>query len=150
MMWDLFKEMNSLKRDFDRFFGNYERGFAFPNIAFLPGRAAREYPLINLSEDDHNFYVEALSPGINIETLNVNVSNSTLTISGEKPPINGNVEPKAFHRSERSGGKFIKTIELPSDVDESRIKAEYKNGLLSISLPKREKAKPKTIKIEVA
>lgn len=150
MMWDLVKEMDELRREFDRIFGEFDRGFSIPRFAFLPGRAARAYPLMNLSEDENSFYIEALAPGIKPDTLNVNVAHNALTISGEKPPISGDIEPKAFHRSERSAGKFIRTIELPSDVDENKIKAEYKNGIITIHLAKSEKAQPKKIKIDIA
>jgi HSP20 family protein len=73
-----------------------------------------------------------------------------MTISGEKRRIPGEVKPEAFHRSERSTGKFVRSIELPVEVKEDDIKAEYKNGLLVITLPKAEKARPKQISVSVA
>jgi HSP20 family protein len=69
----------------------------------------------------------------------------TLTISGEKAVLNGGVAPDAFHRSERSAGRFTRTIKLHIDVEAEGIKADYKNGLLLVTLPKAEQAKPKSI-----
>ena len=73
-----------------------------------------------------------------------------LTLSGEKSRTPGEIKPEAFHRNERASGKFVRTIDLPVEVDEARIQAEYKNGLLMITLPKAEKARPKQINVRVA
>jgi HSP20 family protein len=73
-----------------------------------------------------------------------------LTLSGEKRRVAGDIKADAFHREERAAGKFVRSIELPTDVDDNKVKAEYKNGLLLISLPKSEKAKPKQISVQVA
>jgi HSP20 family protein len=73
-----------------------------------------------------------------------------LTISGEKSRIAGEVRPEAFHRSERASGKFVRTVDLPVEVNDGAIEAEYKNGLLVVTIPKAEKAKPKQINVKVA
>ncbi|HEU4344011.1 MAG TPA: Hsp20/alpha crystallin family protein [Candidatus Binatia bacterium] len=149
--WDAFDDFESLRRDIDRAF---ER--AGPQLSpmmrstFLPGRGARDYPLINLYEDQDTVYVEALAPGVDPKSLNVTVVGNMLTMSGEKPRAMGEVKPEAFHRDERAAGKFARNIELPVEIDDSKIKAEYKNGLVVISLPKSEKAKPRQISVQVA
>jgi HSP20 family protein len=73
-----------------------------------------------------------------------------LTLSGEKSPISSDVKPEAFHRNERASGKFLRTLDLPVEVDDGSVEAEYKNGLLRVTVPKAEKAKPKQIKVSVA
>jgi len=118
--------------------------------AFLPGRGAREYPLINLYDDQNSVYVEALAPGADPGSFNISVAGETLTLSGEKPRLQGEIKPEAFHREERAAGKFVRSIELPVDVDGNNVTAQYKNGLLLINLSKSEKAKPRQINVQVA
>jgi HSP20 family protein len=150
-IWDPFNGMESLHREIDQAF---ERaGPQFPPMfrtAFLPGRGAREYPLINLYDDQNTLYVEALAPGADPASFNIAVAGETLTLSGEKRRAAGEIKPEAFHREERAAGKFVRSIELPMEVDENKVKAEYKNGLLLVSLPKSEKAKPRQISVQVA
>jgi HSP20 family protein len=142
--------MEALRRDIDRAFSNMgiaeEPSF---RSAFLPGRSARRYPLINLGEDRDNLYIEALAPGIDPATLDVSVIRNVLTISGEKRRVPEDITPEAFHRSERAAGKFIRNVELPVEVDTQGIKAEYKHGLLLLTLPKAAAAKPKQIAVQV-
>lgn len=149
--WNPWTTMEALRRDIDRAFSNI--GAANEPIfrsAFLPGRAARRYPLINLGEDRDNLYIEALAPGIDPATLDVSVIRHVLTISGEKRRVPEDIKPEAFHRSERAAGKFVRTVELPVEVDVQGIKAEYKHGLLQLTLPKAAAAKPKQITVQVA
>ncbi len=145
-----FAEMEAMRREMDRIFRGFGPwGGPFFRAAFLPGRSARQYPMINLSEDRENYYVEALAPGIDPASLEVTVAHNTLTISGEKPAAGADAKPEAFHRNERAAGRFVRTIDLPSEVDDKGIRADYKNGLLLITLPKSEKAKPKQIAVQV-
>ncbi|MGH8526683.1 MAG: Hsp20/alpha crystallin family protein, partial [Gammaproteobacteria bacterium] len=124
--------------------------YPYSRVAFLPGRAPRRYPLINLNEDKDNIYLEALAPGVDPSAFNVTIVRNKLTLSGEKRRLAGEIKPEAFHRSERASGKFVRSLELPVEVDESKTSAEYKNGILKLTLPKAEKAKPKQINVRVA
>lgn len=148
--WSPFADMDTLRREIDRAFAEFAPSGAYPQSAFLPGRGPRRYPLVNLHEDRDHLYIEALAPGVDPGSLNLAVVRNQLTISGEKRRINGDVRPEAFHRSERASGKFVRAIELPVEVNESGVAAEYKDGLLIVSLPKAEKAKPKQIDIKVS
>ena len=71
-------------------------------------------------------------------------------IAGEKAAINPDIKPEAYHRSERGAGRFTRVIPLPADVDGDKVTAEYKNGLLLLTLPKRAEAKPKQIEVKVS
>jgi HSP20 family protein len=149
--WNPFAEMEALRREVDRAFADFGRGEnPLYKVAFLPGIGPRRYPLVNLSEDKDKLYVEALTPGIDPKSLNVTVMQNRLTLSGEKSPIGSDVKPEAFHRNERASGKFLRTLDLPVEVNDSGVGAEYKDGLLRVTIPKAEKAKPKQITVSVA
>lgn len=148
--WNALADMENLRREVDRAFESFTTAQSpAKSAAFLPGRGPRRYPLINLLEDKENLYIEALTPGVEPQSLNVSVLRNRLTVSGEKTRIEGDVKPEAFHRSERSSGKFVRTFDLPVEVDEKKIQAEYKNGLLVITLPKPEKARPRQVNVKV-
>jgi HSP20 family protein len=149
--WNPWQGLDVLRRDIDRAFEDFGfRTEPFSRAAFLPGRAARRYPLVNLHEDQDNVYIEALAPGVDPASLSLSVLRNVLTISGEKRRVPGDIKPEAFHRSERATGKFVRNIELPVEVDENKVKADYENGLLMVTLPKAEQAKPRQISVQVA
>ena len=150
-MATMWHPMEALRRDIECAFNNidFSNGPVF-RTAFLPGRAARRYPLVNFSEDHDHIYIEALAPGVDPATIDLAVIRNVLTISGEKRRHPENIKPEAFHRSERAAGRFVRTIELPVEVDADRVKAEYKQGLLLVTLPKAEAAKPKQISVSVS
>ena len=147
--WRPFHDLEALRREVDRVFDGY--GFRMPRTwrsVFLPGSAARAYPLLNVAEDAEAVYVEALAPGIDPEKLDVSIKGDTLTISGEKKAL-GAVKPEQIHRSERAAGRFVRTLDLGTQIDDAKIRAEYKGGLLLITMPKSEEAKPKQITVNV-
>lgn len=148
--WDPFREMEALRREVERAFEDFGQGRpSMWRSAFLPGVSARSYPLINVAEDRDNVYIEALAPGLDPQSLEVSVQDSTLRVAGEKTPIKADIKPEAYHRAERGAGRFVRTLTLPTAIDADKVKAEYKNGLLLLTLPKHEKAKPKQISVAV-
>jgi HSP20 family protein len=149
--WNPWQTLEALRREIERVYDeNGARSEPSFRAAFLPGRAARRYPLINLYEDKEAVYVEALAPGVDPSTLDIHVQGNTLSIAGEKRRVAGDVKPEAFHRSERATGKFVRHIQLPVEVDEHRVQADYQHGLLNVTLPKAEKAKPKQITVQIS
>lgn len=146
--WNPFAEMDLLRREIDRVF----EGFGGKNwnwrSAFLPGSNARSYPLVNLSENEEEIVVEALAPGLDPQSLDVSIKGSTLTITGEKLPLE-DVSPEAYHRNERAAGKFVRSIELETEIEENKVSARYENGILLVTMPKSEKAKPRQITVDV-
>jgi HSP20 family protein len=138
--------MEALQRELERAFG--PRNGQDQGVAFLPGRSARAYPLVNLAEDSEGYTLEALAPGVNPESIQITVVRNTLTVSGEKTPPEG-VQREQFHRSERAAGRFVRNIELPTDIDPEKVQARYTNGLLVLTLPKSEAAKPRQIQVNV-
>lgn len=146
--WDLLREMNQVQRDIDAAFRGLGLGRLF-GPGFETGLGLRDWPRINLREDADHLYVEALLPGIDPDKIEMNVLGNTLTLSGERSAVDAEKNGRTWHRRERSAGRFLRTIELPVEIDPDRVKAEYKNGLLLVTLPKVEEAKPKRISIKV-
>lgn len=102
-----------------------------------------------MSEDADALYVTALAPGLDPTAIQLTVQDNRLTIAGEKQRLAAEIQPEAFHRSERAAGKFVRTVPLPIDVEHEQVRADYKNGLLVVTLPKAEKAKPKQIPVSL-
>ena len=153
--WNPWQEMQRLRHDIDRAFAQVgwrnggHNGRTFPT-AFLPGHAARAYPLVHVSEDAEALYVTALAPGLDPTAIQLTVQDHRLTIAGEKPRVAAEIQPDAFHRSERAAGTFVRTVTLPIDVEHAQVQAEYTNGLLVVTLPKAAHVKPTQIAVSVA
>ncbi|MFP4480843.1 MAG: Hsp20/alpha crystallin family protein [Desulfohalobiaceae bacterium] len=106
-----------------------------------------DFPALNISEDDQEIKVEAELPGMEAKDVDISLQNSNLVIQGEKK-FEDEDKRDNYHRVERAYGSFYRSIPLPVKVDEEKIKANFKNGILNISLPKQEEAKGKKIQIE--
>ncbi len=153
MSFNLFDELERMRKDFDRILADDRvSGWTFPfsRTSFVPGRSLRSYPLMNVGEDGESIYVHALAPGVDPETMNVSVTGSQLTISGQKIPLPEEVKPEDLHRSERSSGQFVRSVALSVPVNRERVEASYKDGVLKIVLPKTEEAKPRQVQVRVA
>jgi HSP20 family protein len=147
---DPFRELEALRREVDRAFASAGLGpFRTGRLAFLPGRGARQYPLVNLHDDGENVYVEALAPGVRPDKFEVTVVGSTLTIAGEKPGST-DVAPERMHRTERAAGRFMRTVELPTQVEPDQVSAQYKHGLLLLTLPRAESARPRRVTVQAS
>ncbi len=144
---NLFREMENLRREIDDAFRGVRWGRTF-EPEFLPGLGLSSYPQVNLTEDENNLYVEALVPGVDSNDLDLNVMNRTLTLAGERKPVAR--QGVTIHRNERGDGKFLRTIELPVDIDSRQVKADFSNGVLTVTLPKAEAAKPRKITVKAS
>jgi HSP20 family protein len=103
-------------------------------------------PPVDIEEDKENLVLTAELPGFKEEQIDIQVEGGVLTIRGERT-FDDKQEGKNFHRVERSYGQFVRSFTLPNNVDRDNVKASFKDGLLSIELPKREEAKPRQIKV---
>jgi HSP20 family protein len=106
-------------------------------------------PLADITEDEKEYLIKAELPELKREDVKVTVENGVLTITGERK-FEKEEKKKKYHRIERGYGTFVRSFTLPEDADASRVKAEFKNGLLTMHLPKNEKAKPKQIEVNIA
>jgi HSP20 family protein len=114
------------------------------------GGSGRWVPAVDIYENGkQELVLRAELPGMSREDIQVVFENNTLTLKGERK-FDHDVKQEQFHRVERAYGTFSRSFSLPSTVDASKIGAEYKAGVLTVTLPFREEAKPRTINVEVA
>jgi HSP20 family protein len=105
-------------------------------------------PSVDVSETDGEYQIKAEIPDVKKEDVNVTLEDGVLTIQGERKHEKEEKGMK-YHRVERSYGRFVRSFTLPDLVDEENVKAEFKDGILNLQLPKSEKAKPKAIEVTV-
>jgi len=144
--WDPFKELANFERRLEQVFGRA------PEIAGDGGEPIAERlwePLTDITEDDKEFIVKVELPEMKKEDVKVTVENGTLRISGERK-AEKEEKTKKYHRIERSYGSFLRAFTLPEGADGTKISADYKDGMLTVHLPKTAEAKPKAIDVKVA
>ena len=107
-------------------------------------------PAVDIFETANELVLKADIPDVDPKQVGIQLENSTFTLKGERKFENEQKNGKGFHRIERSYGSFVRAFSLPDTVDGDKVKADYKNGVLTLTLPKKEVAKPKTINIEVS
>lgn len=144
---DPFFELTSLQdrvnQLFNQAFGGWE-GFGFEQ----PLTSAEFVPPVDILEDEHNILLQAEIPGVKEGDLNITLENNVLTITGERK-FKDEEKKENFHRMERRYGKFTRSFTLPGGVDFEKVNATFDNGILTITLPKKEEFKPKQITIGV-
>lgn len=146
-MTDPLRELEVLREELFRTFDSLAP--QLPRLSFLPGVSARCFPLLNMAEEPERILVQALAPGLQPESLQISVTANKLSIAGEKAAAAKGIKPEAWHRNERAAGRFVRTVELPVEVDADRVQAHYRNGILEIVLPKAENARPRMIQVKV-
>jgi HSP20 family protein len=141
---DPFREFAAMQDRMNRLFGNvYLRDED-------TGLRGSWVPPVDIYEtENHDLVVRAELPGLNREDIEVTVENSTLVLKGEKK-LDTSVKDESYRRIERAYGSFHRSFTLPNTVDAGRVAAEVKNGVLTVKLPFREEAKPRTINVDVA
>ena len=131
--------------DFDDLF----EGFLSPRRMSRSGEGAL-VPVIDVTENDNEYMIKAEIPGVKKEDLHVSVQDGVLTINAESKYEDEEKKEGRVIRQERRYGKFVRSMRLGKDVDSSNVKAEYKDGVLELKLPKVEEVKPKTISIDIS
>ncbi len=143
--WDPFRELEDMSERLNRVFSRPAlRTSGKENLT-----VADWMPTVDISETEGEYLIKAELPEVRKEDVKVTVENGVLTLQGERRQEKEE-KGKRFHRVERSYGSFVRSFTLPESVDESGVKAEYKDGVLNLHLPKSEKVKPKAIDVKVA
>jgi HSP20 family protein len=142
--WEPFRDLLTTRREFDRLLRE-----AFSPLFGETELSTRSWaPPVDIYETDNDIVLKAELPGMDAKDVEVRVEDNTLYLKGERKQEK-EVKEQNYHRVERSYGSFARSFSLPNSIDASKVKAEYKDGLLTLTMPKREEAKPKTIKIDV-
>ncbi len=144
--WDPFRELEEMTDRLNRFLGR-------EHVRSSNGRetmvVADWIPSVDISETDEEFRIEVELPGVTKGDLTVTLESGVLTLQGERKEEQEE-KGRKIHRVERSYGRFVRSFVIPDVVDSAKVKAEFKDGVLHLRLPKSEKAKPKAIEVKVA
>lgn len=141
-VWDPFREMEAL---LDRYSRSPRKTDAAGDSRAI--EAGDWMPTVDIAENEGSFIVKAELPGVDRDDVKVHIDNGILTIKGEKKT---ETKDEKRHRVECMYGSFVRSFTLPQDVDVEQVEAAYKNGILSLTIPKLEKAKPKQIEVKVS
>ena len=120
----------------------------FNNDIYTPSISESWIPAVDINEDNDSFILTADIPGLNKSDIDISVENNTLKLSGAREHKKTE-EGTEYHYQERNHGKFYRSFKLPLTVDEENISAAFKNGILTVILPKTEEAQPKLRSIKV-
>lgn len=140
--WDPVQELNEFQNRLGSFFGRSSRR------SQESGALAEWAPLVDIIEDDKEFVVKADLPEVKKDDVHVTVDGGVLTIYGQRK-FEKEEKHKRYHRLERSYGSFTRSFSLPEGADASKVRAEFKDGLLQVHMPKSETARPKQIDVKV-
>jgi len=140
--WDPFQNLSTLQEQVNRLFeGSLPR--RSDQSALTPWA-----PTVDIYETENELVLKADLPDVNEKDLDIRIESNTLTIKGERK-LEEKVKEDNYLRVERTYGSFSRSFSLPSTVDSGSIKADYKNGVLTVELPKRAESKPRQVKINV-
>jgi HSP20 family protein len=141
--WDPFREMGMLQDRMNRLFDDAGRGW---RTSDEPAATTSWSPAVDIFETESEIVVKAELPGMERKDITLHLENNVLTLQGERKFAKDGKEEN-YHRIERSYGNFSRSFSIPATVDDEHIRADYKEGVLNIILPKKEQAKPKQIRI---
>ncbi|MEW6302642.1 MAG: Hsp20/alpha crystallin family protein [Verrucomicrobiota bacterium] len=144
--WDPFKELDELQNRLGTLFGRAP--VRAENGKREPLTVAEWAPLVDISEDGNEFVIKAELPEVKREEVKVTVEDGVLAISGERK-FEKEEKDKKYHRVERAYGSFLRSFTLPEGTDAGKINAEFKEGVLTVRLPKMDMAKPKAVEVNV-
>lgn len=143
--WDPFRELEDVSNRLNRIFGR-SAARAEPGQDMLA--MADWTPSVDISETDTAYLIKGEIPGVKKEDVKATIQDGMLTIQGERK-MGKEEKGKKFHRVERSYGSFVRSFRVPDDADENKVKAEFKDGMINVTLAKSAKAKTKAINVSV-
>ena len=146
--WEPFRDMIGIQERMNRLFDEAFRGAPRAGAEDDWALGGSWAPAVDIYEQGGDIVLKAELPGVDPKDADIRVENNTLTLRGERK-LDSEVKRENYHRVERAYGTFSRSFTLPNVVDTDKIKAEYKDGVLRVILPKREEVKPKQITVTV-
>ena len=147
--WEPFRDLVNLQDRMNRLFGETYRGATRTGDDDDWALGGSWAPAVDIYEKDGNIVLTAELAGVEAKDVDIRVENNVLTLKGERN-FDKELQKDNFHRVERAYGSFTRSFTLPNVVNNEKIKADFKDGVLKLTLPKREEAKPKQIQVQVA
>jgi HSP20 family protein len=142
--WDPFAELEDVSKSLNRIFGRFPARPADREALAVADWA----PTVDISETDSAYMIKGEIPGVNKEDVKVTIEDGMITMRGERK-LEKEEKDKKFHRIERSYGSFMRSFRVPDDVDENAVKAEFKDGMINVTLPKSGKSKARSINVSI-
>jgi HSP20 family protein len=146
--WEPFRDLVGLQERMNRLFDESFRGLGRGGSDDEWSLGGSWAPAVDIFQQEGNIVLKAEVPGMDPKDVEIRVENNVLTLRGERK-FDDEVKRENYHRVERSYGAFTRSFTLPNVVDTEKIKADYRDGVLRVTLPTREEAKPKQITISV-
>jgi len=143
--WNPFRELEDIQTRLNRVFGDAPLGRTNDDGRFFADWA----PPVDIQETDKEYLIKAELPEVKKENVKVEMLDGVLTIEGERSQEKEE-KGKKFHKVERAYGKFVRRFALPTEVEATKVQAEFKDGMLNVHLPKSAGAKPKSVEVKVA
>lgn len=144
--WDPFRELEDMSNRLNRVFGRSGLSRDLDKDAMVAFDWA---PSVDISENTEEFIIKAEIPGVSKDDVKVSIADDVVSIQGERKQEKEEKDKK-LHRVERSYGSFLRTFSLPSNIDDAKVQAQFKDGVLTVRLPKSPTAKPKSIDVKVS
>lgn len=135
--WDPFRDLRQIQQQMDQLFGQ----------TYYP--RSTEYPQLNVYTSENEVLVEAELPGFASEDIDISVVQNTLTLRGSRQPVELK-EGESYHRRERWAGQFVRTLELPFEVQTDKVEAECRKGVLTVRLPRSEEHRARKITVKAS
>jgi HSP20 family protein len=146
--WNPARDLLDLEREFNRIFNRYNDKFGLQKELDEEFENAVWSPLTDIVENDNEYVMKMDIPGVKKEDVKISYSNGEIRISGERKHEEEKKDAK-YHRVERTFGKYYRSFLLPDHIKEDKIEAEFKDGQLTITVPKADEVKPKEIAVKV-
>ncbi len=143
--WEPYNELSTVQDRLNHLFSDSFRSFFDDE----QGRLSQDWiPAVDIYEDTDGIKLHIELPGMEMKEISVNLENNVLKVNGEKRLVNDD-KKENYRRLERVSGRFVRSFSVPNTVDQGKVNAAYKNGVLTLDLPKREETKPKNLTIKI-